>query len=67
MVSIKLKSLKRGDLFVLKDIMYPNHEQVWIKDEYDHSTKKFLVVNYADLSHSKQLTGDKLVYTDFIF
>lgn len=67
MDKIKLSSLKRGAMFVLKDNFFPTDNQVWIKDEYDRATKKYLVINYADISYSKQLQGDKIVYTDFIF
>ena len=37
---MKLKELKKGDWFTLKNISEPKDNQVWIKDEYNRSSKK---------------------------
>ena len=64
---MKLKELKKGDWFTLKNISEPKDNQVWIKDEYDRSTKKFLCIRWSDISESKEISGEKEVYTNFIF
>ena len=64
---MKLKNLKKGDWFTLKNISEPKGNQVWIKEEYDRSTKKYLCIRWSDISDSKEISGEKEVYTNFIF
>ena len=64
---MKLKDLKKGDWFTLKNISEPKDNQVWIKDEYNRSSKKYLCIRWSDISDSKEISGDKEVYTNFIF
>lgn len=64
---VPLKSLKKGDWFTLKPIAEPKDSQVYIKDEYDREEKKFMCGRCDDISYTKYLSGDKLVYTDFIY
>ena len=64
---MKLKDLKKGDWFTLKNISEQKDNQVWIKDEYDRSSKKYLCIRWSDISDSKEISGDKEVYTDFTF
>lgn len=69
---MKLKELKKGDYFVKvkKDgtyPMYPKPNQVFIKDDYDRSTRKFFVFRFNDICDSQLLKGDTEVTTDFIF
>ena len=64
---MKLKDLKKGDWFTLKNISEPKDNQVWIKDEYDRSSKKYLCIRWSDISDSKEILGEKEVYTNFIF
>lgn len=40
---------------------------VWIRGEYDKSTKKFSIYKYDDTSHEIFVSGDRLVYTGFTF
>ena len=66
---MKLKELKRGEYFTRK----PMHEkeakpsQVYIKEDYDRSTKKYWCQKWDDISRGIELKGDTEVYTDFIF
>lgn len=66
---MKLKELKKGDFFTLK----PHGEdrvsdsQVYIRGEYDRSEKKYNCGRYDDINYSRYFSGDKEVYTDFIF
>lgn len=64
---MKLKDLKKGDWFTLKNISEPKDNQVWIKNEYNRSSKKYLCIRWSDISDSKEISGNKEVYTDFIF
>ena len=66
---MKLKDLKRGEYFTRK----PMHEQaakplqVYIKEDYDRSTKKYWCQKWDDISKGMGLKGDTEVYTDFTF
>lgn len=59
-----IKQLKKGDYFTLKEIEYPKESQVWVRDEYDHSARAFLVYNFADVCKSRLLKGDRQVFDD---
>lgn len=66
---MKLKELKKGDFFTLK----PHGEkcvsssQVFIRGEYDRTEKKYDCGRYDDIGYSRYFSGNKEVYTDFIF
>lgn len=64
---MKLKQLKKGDWFTLKPVPYPTDRQVYIRGEYDRSTKRYLCGRCDDISYSRQLKPDTPVYTDFIY
>lgn len=64
---MKLKDLKKGDYFTLKPIEYPKDSQVFIKGEYDRSTKKYLCYRWSNIFDKREIKGDKEVYVDFIF
>ena len=64
---MKLKELKRGDWFTLKPIENPKESQVYIRDEYDRESKKYVCGKFSDISASRLLKGDTEVYTDFTF
>ena len=61
---MKLKELKKGDWFTLKNISEPKDNQVWIKDEYNRSSKKYLCIRWSDISVSREISGNKEVYTE---
>jgi len=62
-----VKELKKGDFFTKKPILYPRDCQVWIRGEYDRSTKRYCCTRFDDISCSALLRGDKEIYTDLIF
>lgn len=64
---VKLKSLKNGEYFTLKDIAEPKESQVWVKGEYDKYDREWICYKFSDVNQGKGFKGDKLVYTDFIF
>lgn len=65
---MKLKELKKGDFFTLKNIAYPKEGQVYIKDEYDRSTKTYICYAFKDKNiFIRCIKGDKEIFTDFTF
>lgn len=63
----KIKDLKPGDFFTLREIPYPKDTQVFIRGEYDRSERKYWAQKWDDISDGKFLPGDREVFTDFIF
>ena len=62
-----VKDLKVGAWFTLKPIPEPKDTQVYIRGEYDRSTKKYSCGKFSDISYCRELKGNTPVYTDFIF
>jgi hypothetical protein len=62
-----IKELKKGDYFTIKPIENPTEKQVYIRGEYDRSTKKYYCGRFDDISYEKLFSADKEVYTDFTF
>lgn len=63
----QLKNLQPGEFFTLKPIPEPKESQVFIRDGYDRSERKYLCIKFNDVNAWRYLKGDTLVYTDFIF
>ena len=66
-VAETLKQLNKGEYFTKKEIAYPKDSQVWIKGEYNHSLKKYECTRFSDMNDIQYISGDKIIYTDFIF
>ena len=64
---MKVKELKKGEWFTKKPIEYPSGMQVWIRDEYDKSERKYLCYCWGDINKWCYIKGDKEVYIDFMF
>lgn len=66
---MKLKELKRGDFFTRKPMneQEAKPSQVYIKEDYDRSTKKYWCQKWDDISKGIELKGDAEVYQDFTF
>lgn len=64
---MKVKELKKGDWFTKKSIEYPKENQVWIRDEYDRTAKRYYIYRFSDINDVQYIKGDKEVYIDFIF
>lgn len=62
-----LKELKKGDFFTLKNISYPKESQVYIKGDYDRSTKTYECMAFNDICKFKYITGKKEIFTNFTF
>lgn len=67
MKAVKLSTLKKGDLFTLKPIEEPTESQVYIRDDYDRSLKKYDCYKFSDICQYRSFKGDKIVYVDFYF
>ena len=62
-----VKQLKRGDFFTLKAIDYPKKSQVYVRGDYDRTSKKYICYKFSDVCSARTMKGDKEVYTDFTF
>ena len=63
MYQIRLKDLKRGEVFVRK----PNSATVQIREDYDRQEKKYLCGYWDDINKSLYLKGDTFVWAGFTF
>ena len=59
--------LKKGDLFTLNPIEEPKEKQVWVRGDYNRSTKRYECYKFYDINHFHDFAGTKNVYTDFYF
>ena len=66
---MKLKELKEGDYFTFKSLggAEAKETQVYIKEEYDRSEKKYWCQKWNDISSGRYVDGNKTIYTDFTF
>lgn len=64
---MKIKQLKKGDFFTLKPFSDPTDSQVYVRDEYDKSEKKYWVYKFSDVNSGRFMSGEKEVFTDFTF
>ena len=65
--AVQIKDLKQGTFFTLKPIIYPTEKQVYTRESYERSTKKYSCTRYDDFCAERFFKGSKIVYTDFIF
>ena len=64
----KIKDLKKGEFFCLRDPKYldtMDESRVWIRGDYDRSTKRYECSRFDDLGNDSEYKGDKVVYTGF--
>ena len=64
MIMEKIKNFKKGDYFKLQD---KETAAVYVRGEYDRSTKKYSCYRYDDVAVERFFRGDKKVYVDFEF
>lgn len=73
MKAVLLKNVKKGEVFTLTDKVKYNEEgevlvkYVWVRFEYNRTTKRYEAFKYENINIFKSLKGDRIVYTDFIF
>lgn len=67
--SVKLSTLKKGEWFTICD--HDGQEvqpwQVYVRDDYDRSTKKYICTHWDNIGRSRQLKGSTRVFVNFIF
>ena len=59
MEKVKIRDLKEGQLFKLKD---SDSSPTWIRGEYDRSQKKYRTYKWDDVNHERFLKGDAQVF-----
>lgn len=64
---VKIKTLKKDDLFTLKPIENPKESQVWCFQGYDRTDRTYWAIRWDNISVSREFKGDKDVYTEFNF
>ena len=66
---MQLKALKKGEFFTRKSMGEQEAKpfQVYIKGDYDRSSKKYWCSRWNDISAGIELSGNTEVYQDFIF
>lgn len=62
-----VKELKKGDFFTRKPIAEPTERQVWVRGEYDRSTKRYEVYKWSDVNYCSYIKGGTEVFCDFTF
>ena len=64
-----LKYLKKGDYFTKKDYGFGevSETKVWVRGDYDRSTKKYECFKFDDVCKTQMISGTKEVYIDFTF
>lgn len=62
-----IKDLKKGEFFTRKPIENPKETQVYIKGDYDRSTKTYDCTRFDDISRTISLKASAQVYTEFVF
>lgn len=67
--AICIKDLKFDEFFTLKDYGEQEVKEnvVWVRGEYDRSSKTFSCVKFEDVNHEHFFKGNKVVYTDLYF
>ena len=60
----ELKELKKGDFFKLKD---SDTATVYVKGEYDRSTKTYSCFKFEDVNDERFFKGSKKVFVGFTF
>ena len=62
----KMKELKKGDFFK-REIKGQPSERVYIKGDYDRTTKSYSATAYDDINQEIFIKADKYVYIGFTF
>ena len=62
-----IKQLRKGDFFTLKHYEEVKESNVWVRGEYDRSSKTYECYKFCDVNQIHFLRPNRFVYTDFIF
>lgn len=55
---------KLGEFFRLAN---SESAPVWVRDEYNRSSRKFEAYKYDDVNNWSEFNGSRLVYVDFVY
>lgn len=59
MEATTIKQVKKGDYFRLRD---DENAPIWVRSEYNRSTKKYECYKYEDVNHFLECKGERKVY-----
>lgn len=59
MKKIELRKVKKNDFFRLTN---SECAPLWVRDDYDRSTKKYEVYKYDDVNHWSECKGTRIVF-----
>lgn len=62
-----VKELKKGEMFTVKEIEFPKESQVYVRGEYDRSSKTYSCYKWSDVNAERFFKGSKTVFTEFTF
>ena len=60
-MNMKVKDLKKGDYFTMKPLEKPKENQVYIRGDYDRSSKKYSCEKFSDTCSERFFDGNKEV------
>lgn len=64
MTKTELRNVRRGEFFRLAN---SESAPVWVRDDYNRSTKKFEAHKYDNIGRFIECRGSRAVYVDFSF
>ena len=62
-----IREAKKGQYITLKPIEEPRESQVWIRGEYDRESRKYSLINFADINRERFVKGSTEAFVDFTF
>lgn len=62
-----VSQLKKGEYFTLYEYGEPLSRSVYVRGDYDRSSKRYICHKFDDFNSTHLLKGDRVVYTDFVF
>lgn len=67
-----ISKLKIGDFFTLTEAKETDDLQnckrrVWVRDEYDRSTRKYTAYKFNNINHVSEFKANRPVWTGFTF
>lgn len=62
-----IRELKKGDFFTLRPVDEPKESQVYVRDDYDRSEKKYGAYKFSDVNSFRSFKPTTQVYTGFTF
>ena len=64
MKKTELRKVRVGEFFRLAE---SEKAPVWVRDEYNRSSRKYEAYNYDNVNHWSEFGGTRKVYVDFCF